>query len=37
MNAFAQYAGYDFGSPNRKVIRQVQHTFADLTREELYL
>lgn len=37
MNAFAQYAGHDFGSSNRKVVRQVQHTFADLTREELFL
>ena len=37
MNAFLQFAGYDFGSPNRKVVRQVQYTFADLTREELYL
>ena len=37
MNAFVQYAGYDFGSANRKVVRQIQHTFADLTREELYL
>jgi hypothetical protein len=37
MNAFLQLAGYDFGSPNRKIVRQVQYTFADLTREELYL
>ncbi len=37
MNAFLQLAGYDFGSPNRKIVRQVQYTFADLTREELFL
>ena len=32
-----QLAGHDFGSPNRKVVRQVQYTFADLTQEDLYL
>lgn len=35
--AWLQMAGHDFGSPNRKVVRQVQYTFADLTKEDLYL
>jgi hypothetical protein len=37
MDAFLQFAGHDFGTANRKIMRQVQYTFADLTREELYL
>ena len=36
-NAYAAFAGHDFGSANRKVVRQIQYTFADLTREDLYL
>lgn len=35
--SFVQFAGHDFGSANRKVVRQVQYTFADLTKEDLYL
>lgn len=37
MDAFVQFAGHDFGSANRKIMRQVQYTFADLTQENLYL
>ncbi len=35
--AWVQFAGHDFGSPNRKVVRQIQYTLADLTKEDLYL
>lgn len=36
MDAFLQLAGHDFGSANRKIVRQVQYTLADLTQEDLY-
>lgn len=35
--AFAAFAATDFGSPNRKVIRQIQYELADLTQTDLYL
>lgn len=35
--AFAAFAASDFGSPNRKVIRQIQYELADLTKTDLYL
>jgi len=35
--SWIQLAAHDFGSANRKIVRQVQYTFADLTKEDLFL